>query len=284
MILYGKPVAESVLEVVRERVSSLEREGRACTIASVRVGENPDDAAYERSISRACEKSGIGFNPAVLPADASTEDVLREIALVNTDAAISGCIVFQPMPAHIDSQKVRDALSPEKDIDCISDAALGEVLLGNAHAFSPATAEAVIQAFDYYGIELEGKSVAVVGRSRVIGKPVGLLALERHATVTFCHSRTAKLHEVTKGADIVICAVGRPRLFTRDYFREGQCIMDIGMNVDDSGSLCGDVAFDEVEPIAGAITPVPGGIGAITTSILLEHATREACATVNESE
>lgn len=275
LILKGKPVAEVVFDTVRERVSDRAAKGGKYAIASIRVGEGADDASYERSIARACEKTGIDFLPIVFESEAGTNAVLREVERINGNALISGLIVFQPMPAGIDSQKVRDAISLPKDIDCISDAALGNVLLDSANAFAPATAEAVIAVCDHYGIALAGANVVVVGRSRVIGKPAGMLALAKDATVTFCHSKTCDLAKCTRAADIVVCAVGKAGFFTREYFREGQCVIDVGMNVNAEGALCGDVAFNEVEPIVGSITPVPGGIGAITTSILLEHATRQ---------
>lgn len=284
LILKGKPVAEAVLDTVKERVCKRAATGAKFAIASLRVGNNADDASYERSIARACEKTGIDFLPIVFKSDVETHRVLSELDRLNENELINGLIVFQPMPTSIDSQKVRDSISPYKDIDCISDASLGNVLIDGGNAFAPATAEAVIKLCDYYGIELAGSNVVVVGRSRVIGKPVGMLALDRNATVTFCHSRTRDLPNVTRGADIVICAVGKANFFDTDYFRAGQCVIDVGMNVNAEGSLCGDVAFEEVEPIVDAITPVPGGIGAITTSILLEHATRDTHATSKESE
>ena len=276
LILKGKPVAETVLKTVAERVHEHAAKGERFAIASLRVGDNADDASYERSIARACEKTGIDFLPIVFEVDAGTDRVLHELERMNVNELISGIIVFQPMPPSVDSQKVRDAISPLKDIDCISDASLGNVLIDGGSAFAPATAEAVIKLCDHYGIELAGSNVVVVGRSRVIGKPVGMLALDRNATVTFCHSKTRDLPNVTRGADIVICAVGKAGFFDASYFRPGQRVIDVGMNVNAEGELCGDVAFDEVEPIVDAITPVPGGIGAITTSILLEHATRNA--------
>lgn len=282
-ILYGKLVAESVYDVVGQRVSKLASSGERCTIASVRIGDNPDDIAYERSISKACENHGIGFVSNVLPSDVGTDDVLAEIDRINDDDSISGCIVFHPMPKHIASQSVCNAISPEKDIDCTSDAALGDVILGKDGAFAPATAEAVIKVCDYYGIEISGANVVVVGRSRVIGKPAGMLALNRNATVTFCHSNTRGLPSITRSADIVVCAVGKPNYFDSDYFCEGQVVVDVGMNVDEGGSLCGDADFDSAANIVSAITPVPGGIGAITTSILLEHATRQAMTKAGEN-
>lgn len=279
LVLKGKPVAEGILDTVRERVREHAIKGERYAIASLRVGSNADDASYERSIARACEKTDIDFLPIVFESDAGTNRVLSELDRLNKNELINGLIVFQPMPAGIDSQKVRDGINPSKDIDCISDASLGNVLIDGGNAFAPATAEAVIKLCEHYGIELAGSNVVVVGRSRVIGKPVGMLALDRNATVTFCHSKTRDLPSVTRKADIVICAVGKAGFFDADYFCAGQCVIDVGMNVTAEGSLCGDVAFDEVEPIVDSITPVPGGIGAITTSILLDHATRNACTT-----
>ncbi len=283
-ILYGKPVAETVYSLVEDRVSKLSEAREKCTISSLRIGENPDDIAYERSILKACSKRGIEFAPIVLKNDASTEDALREIAHINADASVDGCIVFQPMPKAIGTKKVCNAILTAKDLDCASDSSLGEVMLGSESAFAPATAQAVIKLLDHYEIDLCGAHIVVVGRSRVIGKPVGMLALGRNSTVTFCHSKTRDLAKFTRQADIVVCCVGRPRFFDASYFCEGQYVIDVGMNTDDKGQLCGDVDFESVEPIVSAITPVPGGIGAITTSILLEHATRRATYYENEGE
>lgn len=273
-VLLGKPIADAILASVSAVVSACHAEGKDVKIATIRVGDRPDDLAYERSISRACERCGIELATKVFDEDASTEELIAEVNRVNSDDGISGCLVFQPMPPSIDGQAVCNAIDPSKDLDCASDASLGDVMLGNKDSFAPSTAEAVIKVCDHYGIDLDGSSVVVVGRSRVIGKPVGLLALDKNATVTFCHSATRDLASFTREADIVICAVGKAAFFDESHFREGQCVIDVGMNVDSEGRLCGDVAFDKVEPIVGSITPVPGGVGAITTSVLLEHAIR----------
>lgn len=282
-VLQGKPVAQELNNRIAQGVQQLHDAGVQPTLALVRVGSRPDDVSYERSILKRAEALGIVARSVVLDEATTTEAVIACLHAINDDDSIHACLMFRPLPAHLDEKRICDALTPTKDIDAISAAALAAVFTDTIEeegSFAPSTAQACIEMLDYYGIELEGKTVAVVGRSLVIGKPVAMLALKRNATVTLCHSRTRNLSEVMQAADVVICATGRPRAYGADCFAHGQTVLDVGICVDENGNLCGDVDFAAVEPVVSALTPVPGGIGSVTTAITMLHtveAAQRAC-------
>lgn len=270
-LLKGKPVVDSMADDIRARVAALEASGITPTLALVRIGARPDDLSYERTAIKRAAGLGIATKSYVLEADASQAELEATLRSVNADEGVHGCLMFRPLPSPIDEKAMCNMLSADKDIDGISRASLATVFTDDGSGFPPCTAAACVKILDHYGISIEGKHVVVIGRSLVIGKPVSMMLLRRNATVTMCHSRTKDLADHTRRADIVICATGRARAYGSEYFSAGQTVLDVGINFDDGGNLCGDADFSEVEPIVGAITPVPGGIGTVTTSLTMEH-------------
>lgn len=268
--LLGRPVADAIKEDLARRVAALAEKGVTPRLAVIRLGEDPGDMAYERSILRNCEKLGCAAQSMALPPDISQEALIDRIEQVNADPAIHGCLLLRPLPKHMDSAKVCDALAPEKDLDGMGCRALGALFAGREDAFAPCTAQACLEMLKYYGIDPAGKRAAVVGRSLVIGRPVGQLLLQADATVTLCHSRTPELPAVCREADILIVAVGRAGMIGAEHTRPGQVILDVGVNSVE-GKLCGDVRTEEAEETAAAVSPVPGGVGAVTPSVLMAH-------------
>lgn len=278
-ILAGKDVVEALREDLAGRVEALGERGVTPCLAIVRVGERPDDVSYERTAVRRAEGLGVAVRRFELPADATQAQLEAVIDEVNADAAIHGCLLFRPLPPGLDDVRLSNLLAPEKDIDGITAMSLAGVFVAEPHGFPPSTAEACLQLLDHYGIPVEGRHVTIAGRSLVVGRPVSMMLLERDATVTLCHSRTAELPRHTRAADVVICATGKPRFFGPECFRAGQTVLDVGINFDAAGQLCGDVDFEAVEPLLGgegAITPVPGGLGTVTTSVTMAHVVQNA--------
>ena len=269
-LLKGAPVAQALDGKTREWAQALRGRGVVPMLGIVRVGERPDDMAYERSVMRRAEKVGIEVRSVVLDERADQEALLAEIAALNDDARVHGILLFRPLPAQLDEKGACEAISPAKDVDAATPASLTGVFTGTGEGFSPCTAQACIEVLDHYGIALDGARVVVVGRSLVIGKPVAMLALDRNATVSVAHSHTADLAELTRGADIVIACVGHAKLLDAAYFAPGQAVLDVGINFVD-GQMVGDVDTESAARVAGAITPVPGGVGAVTTSVMLRH-------------
>ena len=275
-LLLGKPVADAMTQDLALRVDALKAAGVTPVLAIVRVGERPDDLSYERGVTKRAQSVGVDVRPFVLAEDASQQQLEAVIRQVNGDASIHGCLMFRPLPAHLDEDAACALLAPEKDVDAISPAALAGVFADLQGAFAPSTAVACMKVLDHYGIDPEGKKVAVIGRSLVIGKPVAMLLLARNATVTICHSRTRDLARTVREAEIVICATGRARAYGADFFREGQTVIDVGINVDAEGKLCGDVDFESVEDLVDAITPVPRGVGSVTSAVTVGHTVQAA--------
>ncbi len=277
-MLYGKPVAEALDARTRAQVEELAVQGVAPTLAIIRVGEDPSDMTYERSVVKRAASLGMVTACYDLPELATTREVSTIIDDVNANPDIHGCLLFRPLPEHMDEGFLCDRLVPEKDVDGIGHKSLTGVFTGAHHGFPPATARACVELLDHYDIAIEGAHATVVGRSLVIGLPVAQLLLHRHATITQCHSRTADLARHMKAADIVICASGRARAYGADHFRDdrAQVVLDVGINFDAAGTLCGDVDLDAVEPQVRAITPVPRGIGSVTTSVILMHTAQAA--------
>lgn len=270
-ILKSKPVTDAIAADLAHRVERLHILGINPTLAIVRVGARPDDLSYERTAVKRAEALGLATRVFELPEGVSQEKLLLQLRRINADSNIHGCLVFRPLPEGMEDKLICDELAMHKDVDGVSTASLGAVFTDAKEGFAPCTAEACIRALDHYEIPIEGKHVVVVGRSLVVGKPVAMLLLRRNASVTICHSRTKDLPEVMRTADIVICATGRARVFGAECFREGQTVLDVGINFDKDGKLCGDVDYEVVEPIVDAITPVPGGLGSVTTSVTMEH-------------
>ena len=276
VLLTGKEVSNAVKERVAEGVKTLAQSGITPTLAILRVGERPDDLSYERSAIKVAATLGIEVRSIVLPADATQEQIEAAIDGINDDASIHGCLMFRPLPKGLDETALCNRLDARKDMDGIGLSSLAGIFAGTGQGYAPCTAQACIEICDYYNVPVQGKRVVVIGRSLVIGKPVSMLFLQRNATVTICHSRSENLAEITREADVVVCATGRAKAYDARYFSAGQTVIDVGINVDDQGNLCGDVDFDSVEPIVATITPVPRGVGSVTTALLMEHVVKAA--------
>lgn len=270
-ILKGAPVVAAMNEKNAKRCAVLKEKGIVPTLTVVRVGEREDDISYERGVTKRCEKVGVQVKKVLLSADATQEELLRVIQDINQDKTIHGCLLFRPLPKQMDDRTIRAALAPEKDIDGITDQSLAGVFTNVDLGFPPCTAQACMEILNYYGVELSGKRATVVGRSLVVGKPAAMMLDKKNATVTMCNSRTRDLAAVCRQADVVVVAMGRMGAVGGDCLREGQIVVDVGIHVGDDGHLCGDVRFDEAEAIVAGITPVPGGVGTVTTSVLVEH-------------
>ena len=271
-LLLGAPVADALTEEVAARAAKLTEAGHQPTLAIIRVGERDDDLSYERGATKRCDKAGIAIRKFLLPADCSQEDLMAAVNEVNTDDAIDGCLMFRPLPKTLDEIAACAALDPAKDMDGITQGSLYGVFANQAIGYPPCTADACMQIIKHYGYELKGANVTVVGRSLVIGKPVSMMLQAATATVTMCHTKTVDVDEKTKAADILVVAAGHIGTVGASGVREGQVVIDVGINWNEElGKLAGDVAFDEVEPIVAAITPVPRGVGSVTTAILAEH-------------
>lgn len=269
-MLLGRPVADAIREDLARRVGALAERGVKPRLAVIRLGEDEGDMAYERSIFRGCGKLGCEAVSIALPLDIAQQALIAEIEKVNADASVHGCLLLRPLPKQLDSAAVCDALSPEKDLDGMGRRALGSLFAGRKDAFAPCTAQACLEMLRFYGVDPAGRRAVVVGRSLVIGRPAAQLLLQANATVTCCHSRTPDLAAVCREADILIAAVGRAGLIGAAHTRPGQVILDVGVNSVD-GKLCGDVRTEEAAEIAAAVSPVPGGVGAVTPSVLMAH-------------
>lgn len=270
-LLKGAPVAAAINEALTENVEYLLSMGIQPTLAIVRVGARSDDIAYEKAAMKRCDAVGVAVKSCCLPEDIAQDALLAVIEQINGDKAIHGALLFRPLPKHLDDEAVRAALSPAKDVDGITDGSLVGVFAGTEAGFPPCTAQACMEILHFYGYELKGKRAVVVGRSLVVGKPVAMMLLQANATVTICHTRTLDMPAVCREAEVVIVAAGRAGIVDERFLCEGQVVIDVGINVDEAGKLCGDVAFDRAEPVVGAITPVPGGVGTVTTSVLVKH-------------
>lgn len=270
-LLLGKQVVERIAADLEPRIEALHRSHISPTLAIVRMGDRPDDLSYERTAMKRAESLGVGVRSIVLDEGATQNDLETVLDQVNNDAEIHGCLMFRPLPRGIDDACACAALCADKDTDGITLGSLASVFTGGTTGFPPATAAACMEMLRAYEVSLKGVHVAVVGRSLVVGKPVSMMLLEQHATVTMCHSRTNDLAAVCRAADIVICATGRARMFGAEFFRPGQIVLDVGINFDEDGTMCGDVDFDAAQAIVEAITPVPRGIGTVTTSVTMAH-------------
>ena len=274
-LLRGAPVAAALEEKLKTKAAALREQGVTPRLAIVRAGAQEGDLAYQRSIQRRAERLGVETVCFELLGDCTQQALLDVIDRVNGDGAIHGCLLLRPLPKQVDERAVCDALSPEKDMDCVSTGALARVFT-NRTPIPPCTTQACMEILDFYGVDPAGKRAVVVGRSLVIGKPVAMLLLARNATVTVCHSRTTDLPACCREADILIAAAGQAGLIGADCLRPGQIVLDVCIHTAAAGTLCGDVRFAEAEPIVQAITPVPGGVGSVTTTLLLSHVVEAA--------
>ncbi len=270
-ILKGKPVADSMQAALSEKAHELRKKGIIPKLCIIRVGERSDDIAYETGAVKKMIATGIETDRVILDAACTQEDIEEVMKEKNSDEEVHGILMLRPLPAHLDEKKITQMISPEKDVDCMNPATLAGIFEPSEGLKTPCTPQAVIEMLRYYDIEMTGKKVAVLGRSSVIGKPVALLLLNENATVTICHSKTADLRETVREADIVISAMGRAKMIDGSYIREGATLIDVGINTDEDGKLCGDADFESAEKVAGAISPVPGGVGSVTTTILAKN-------------
>ncbi len=268
--LLGKPVTEKMDQHTKEEQEKLIAQKKDKTLAILRVGEKPDDIYYESSAIKKAEKLGIDSKRVTLSASSSQEEIEKAILELNSDEKIGGVLVLRPLPKTVDEDKIINLLDPNKDIDGITDISMARTY-ADKKGFSPCTAKAVMEMLKFYEVPVEGKNVVVLGRSLVIGKPVSMMVAKENGTVTICHSRTKNLPEVVKKADIVISSMGRARMLGAEYFAPDQVIIDVGINNDEEGNMCGDVDFENVKDIVAEISPVPRGVGNVTTSILMSH-------------
>lgn len=272
----GAPAASALSKALTPRVQRLKEHNITPTLAILRVGARGDDLAYERGAVKRCEKVGAAVRSIVLPQACTQEQLLEAIREINEDVRIHGCLMFRPLPRKADELAACALLAPEKDVDCITAGSLSGVFTGSGAGYPPCTAQACLEILDYYGCDLTGKKVTVIGRSLVIGRPVSMMLQARNATVTMCHTKTVDMPAVCRESDILIAAAGRAEMVTKEYTNPDQIIIDVGINVDAEGKLCGDVAFDSVEPVVKAITPVPGGVGTVTSTVLAKHVVEAA--------
>ena len=270
-ILKGAPVAAALTEKLISRAETLKSKNIIPTLAILRVGEKPGDISYETGAMKRCEKIGIEVKKFILPENVSREKILDVIREINNDNSIHGCLMLRPLPDKKVEQEACELLLPSKDADCMTAGSLAGVFTGHDNGYAPCTAEACIEVLDYYGVELEGKNIAVIGRSLVIGKPLSMMLQARNATVTMCHSKTRELEKICKNSEIIVAAIGKAKFVDKNFVSPRQVIIDVGINVDENNKLCGDVNFDDVEPIVKAITPVPAGVGSVTTAVLAKH-------------
>lgn len=280
LLLKGAEVAKALTETLQQEAEQLKAKGVEPCLAILRVGARDDDLSYERGAMKRCEKIGIAVRQVVLPEDVTQEALMSEVRKLNEDAGVHGVLMFRPLPKHLDDEAVRAALAPAKDMDGITDGSMTAVYAGTKNGYAPCTAQACVELLKHYNIPIKGKRVVVIGRSLVIGKPVSLLLLAEHATVTVCHSRSENLSEICKEADILVVAAGKAGMVGAEFVRAGQVVLDVGIHANEDGTLCGDTRFAEVEPIVAAITPVPGGVGAVTTAVLASHVIEAAKKTV----
>ena len=276
-LLKGKDVVANLNEKLTAEVDKLKEAGITPTLAILRVGERPDDISYEKGAIKRCETVGVDVKVISLPADVEETAYFDKLEELNQDKTINGILMFRPLPKHIDEKKARNILAPEKDVDGCTDLSLAGVFTNTKLGFCPCTAEAAMEILKFYDIPIAGKKVAVIGRSLVIGRPVAMLLMHENATVTICHTKTKDVPEIIKGADIVVVASGQMESVGKEYLQANQTVIDVGISWnEEKNKLCGDVRTEEVVDLVDAITPVPGGVGGVTTSILVKHVVEAA--------
>ncbi|MBQ6293540.1 MAG: bifunctional 5,10-methylenetetrahydrofolate dehydrogenase/5,10-methenyltetrahydrofolate cyclohydrolase [Lachnospiraceae bacterium] len=280
-LLKGAPAAAALNEKTAAAAAALRKKGIVPALAILRVGARDDDLSYERGAMKRCEQVGVAVKNVVLPADVGSEEFFGTLEALNRDSSVHGILMFRPLPKQLDGEKARKMLAPEKDVDGCTDGSLAGVFTNAAVGFPPCTAQAAMEILKYYNISVSGKRAVVIGRSLVIGRPVAMLLMHANATVTVCHTRTEDVPSFTREADIVIAASGQMESVGAEYLHEGQTVIDVGIGWNEAKQkLCGDVHFDEAEPVVKAITPVPGGVGAVTTSVLVSHVVEAAARTL----
>ena len=279
--LLGKEVTAALNERISQQAAQLKEKGVTPALCIIRVGENPGDISYERGATKRCETLGVVCEKILLPEDVAQEELLRVIDDVNKNDKIHGVLLLRPLPGHLDQALIENALDPKKDVDCMTDGSMSGVFTGKMVGSPPCTAQACMELLDHYGIDCTGKRAVVIGRSLVVGKPAAMMLVRKNATVTICHTRTVDMPSVARQAEILIVAAGRAGIIGADYVSPGQIVIDVGINMNSEGRLCGDVDYAAAEPVVDAITPVPGGVGSVTTSVLVGHVVEAAARTLN---
>lgn len=269
-LIDGKKISQEIKDELKEKVAVLKAAGKTGALAVIQVGEDPASSVYVRNKKNACAYIGIESLAYELPESTTEEELLKLIEELNQKEEVKGILVQLPLPAHICEDKVIQAISPKKDVDGFHPQSVGAMTIGE-RGFLSCTPAGIIQLLKRSDVDIEGKHCVVIGRSNIVGKPMALLMLRENATVTIAHSRTKNLPELCKQADILIVAIGKPRFIGAEYVKEGAVVIDVGIHRNENNKLCGDVKFDEVEPIASAITPVPGGVGPMTIAMLMSN-------------
>jgi len=283
--LLGKEVNEALVAALQGRTAELKEKGVQPTLGIIRLGENPSDLSYEKGATKRAEEVGVAIKNYILPEETTKEELLAVIDGINADDSVHGVLMFRPLPKHLkgDQDEICNRLAPCKDVDSMTHMSNAGVFEGQDLGYAPCTPAACMEILDHYGIDCKGKNAVVIGRSLVVGKPAAMMLMGKNATVTVCHTRTVNTAEICRNADIIISAAGVLGSLTKDFVREGQIVIDVSMNWNPEkitskgkGGMSGDCVFDEVEPIVAAITPVPGGVGAVTTSVLMKHVVEAA--------
>lgn len=276
--LAGKPVADQMTEVNQKTAWELRQQGIVPTLAILRIGEDTGDIAYERGAVKRAETTGVEVRQIHFDESVTQRELLQTIEELNADEKVDGVLLLRPLPHHIDEKFVCEQLAPAKDVDGITSGSMAGVFMDTQQGFPPCTAQACMEMLEHYRIDLTGKKVTIMGRSLVIGKPVAMMAMKRNATVTVLHSRTTRedFDKAGREADVIIAAIGRAKMVGTDQLGQDQVILDVGINADTDGSLCGDVDYDAAEVVAAGITPVPGGVGSVTTAVLMKHVLQAA--------
>ncbi|WP_455538847.1 bifunctional 5,10-methylenetetrahydrofolate dehydrogenase/5,10-methenyltetrahydrofolate cyclohydrolase [Terrisporobacter sp.] len=271
-IIKGKPVGDALSEVLKGECEALVKDGIQPKLAILRVGAKPNDLSYEKGALKKCDTIGIATEVTELPEDTTQEQYIETLEKLNKDSSVHGILTFRPLPKGIDEEVIKNVIAPEKDVDCFSPMNTAKLMEGDKTGFPPCTPTAVVEILKHYNVPLKGAKVVVLGRSMVVGKPVSMLLLGENATVTICHSKTQDLPKVCADADVLVAGVGRARMVTADYVKEGAVVIDVGINAKpEGGGICGDVDTDDVVGKASMVTPVPAGVGSVTTSILAKH-------------
>jgi methylenetetrahydrofolate dehydrogenase (NADP+)/methenyltetrahydrofolate cyclohydrolase len=275
-LIKGKPVADSITLEVKKDVEQLKQNNIFPKLKIVRIGERDDDIAYENAALKRMKLCDILCEVMTLPPDISQEDFILELKTVNEDKTVHGILLFRPLPEQINEDKVKNIINAEKDVDCFNPINVSKVMEGDDTGFSPCTPTAALEMLKYYNVEIMGKLAVVVGRSMVVGKPLSMMLLKENATVLICHSKTEDLKQLSSQADILIVAVGKANMITDDYIKENATVIDVGINVQQDGNLCGDVNTNNCLEKSGLITPVPAGVGSVTTAVLAKHVAKAA--------
>ena len=285
--LLGKEVTAAMNEKLQAKVAELKEKGVTPKLGIIRCGENPSDLSYEKGAMSRAALIGVEVERFLLPEDVTKEALIAQIEALNADASIHGVLLFRPLPKHLKDvqSEICNHLRPEKDIDCMTDLSNAGVFMGKRLGFAPCTPQACMEILDYYGIDCKGKTAVVIGRSLVVGRPAAMMLMQRNATVTICHTKTVDTASIARQADILVTSAGVLNSLTADYVRPGQIVIDVSINWDPTkkdgkGGIAGDADFAAVEPIVEAVTPVPGGVGAVTTSVLIGHVVEAAARTL----